>query len=86
MYRVSDTVRSTHGQDGGTVLDIRQGQMFNLNLVGSLILQLLDQNATQQEIVDKIVQEFGVSRHLVENDLQQFLDTLEKHRLVESTD
>ena len=86
MYRVSDTVRSTHGQDGAIVLDIRQGQMFNLNFVGSRILQLLNKGSAQPEIVDEIVREFGVSRHLAENDLQRFLETLEKYRLVESRD
>lgn len=86
MYRVSNTVRSTHGQDGAIVLDIRQGRMFNLNVVGSRILELLNKGLAQPEIVDEIVREFGVSRHLAENDLQRFLETLEKHRLVESAD
>jgi len=83
MYRVSDTVRSTHGQDGAIVLDIRQGQMFNLNLVGSRILLLLSKGSAQPEIVDEIVREFGVSRHLAENDVDAFLLTLRKYRLVE---
>lgn len=86
MYRVSDTVRSTHGQDGAIVLDIRHGQMFNLNFVGSRILQLLNKRSGKPEIVDEIVREFGISPHVAENDLQQFLQTLEKHHLVESTD
>jgi hypothetical protein len=86
MYKVSDSIRSTHGQDGAIVLEIRQGQMFNLNFVGSRILELLNKGSGQPEIVDEIVREFGVSRHVAENDLQQFLQTLEKYRLVESTD
>ena len=28
MYRVSDTVRSTHNRDGAIVLDVRQGQII----------------------------------------------------------
>jgi hypothetical protein len=83
MYRVSDTVRSTHGQDGAIVLDIRQGQMFNFNFVGSRILQLLKDGSAQAEIVDEIVREFGISRHLAENDVHGFLQTLRKYRLVE---
>jgi hypothetical protein len=86
MYRVSESVRSTHGQDGAVVLDIRQGQMFNLNFVGSRILELLKGGSAQQEIVDEIVREFGVSRQLAENDLQSFLETLKKYRVVEDTD
>jgi coenzyme PQQ synthesis protein D (PqqD) len=85
MYKVSEGIRSTHGQDGAIVLDIRQGQMFNLNFVGSRILKLLKDGSPQPEIVNEIVREFGVSRHLAENDVQQFLRTLEKSRLVEST-
>ena len=85
MYRVSDTVRSTHGQDGAIVLDVRQGQMFNLNIVGSRILELLNKGSAQSELVDDIVREFGVTRRTAENDLQQFLETMEKYRLIEST-
>jgi Coenzyme PQQ synthesis protein D (PqqD) len=85
MYRVSEGVRSTHGQDGAIVLDIGQGQMFNLNLVGSRILELLKGGSAQPEIVDQIVLEFGVSRDRAENDAKEFLQTLEKLHLVEST-
>ena len=86
MYRISESVRSTHGQDGAIVLDVRQGQMFNLNLVGSRILELVKDGSAQPEIVDEIIREFGVSRHLAENDVQEFLQTLRKYRLVENTD
>jgi len=84
MYRVSDTVRSTHGLDGAVLLDIRQGQMFNLNFVGSRILKRIEEGSDQPEIVDEIVREFGISRHLAENDVERFLATLRKQRLIES--
>lgn len=86
MYRVSESIRSTHGQDGGVVLDIRRGQMFNLNLVGSRILELLKSGTSEPAIADEIVREFGVSRRLAESDLQTFLDTLSKCRLIENVD
>ena len=86
MYRIPESIRSTHGQDGAVVLDIRQGQMFNLNLVGSRILKLVEGGSAQPEIVEEIVREFGVSRHIAENDVQTFLGTLRKYQLVESTD
>ena len=83
MYRVSDTVRSTHGQDGAIILDIRRGQMFNLNFVGSRIFELLRNGSTQPKIVDEIVREFGVGRDRAEKELQQFLETLTQMHLVE---
>ena len=86
MYKLSEGIRSTHGQDGAVVLDIRQGQMFNLNFVGSRILVLLKEGSSQAEIVDEIVQEFDVSRQLAENDVHDFFETLSKYRLIKNAD
>lgn len=83
MYKVADTVRSTHSQDGAIVLDIQQGQMFNLNFVGSRILELLKAGFTESAIVVDIVREFGISRDSAENDLREFLQALKKCHLVE---
>ena len=83
MYRVSDTVRSTHNQDGAIVLDLRQGQMFNLNFVGSRILELLKSGSAESAIVDEISREFSISRDLAENDVREFLQNLKKSLLVE---
>jgi hypothetical protein len=82
MYRVAEDVRSTHGQDGAIVLDIRQGQMFNLNFVGSRILELLETGATEAAIVDEISQKFEVSRDIAESDVREFIASLTQHHLV----
>lgn len=84
MYRVSESVRSTHGQDGAVVLDIEQGQMFNLNHVGSRILELLQAGSKEPNIVDAISSEFSADRELVERDVHEFFRKLEQYRLVES--
>jgi hypothetical protein len=85
MYRVSEGVRSTHGQDGAIVLDIRQGQMFNLNLVGSRILELLETGTTESAIVDEISQKFEVKRDLAESDVREFIESLKQHRVLEDS-
>jgi hypothetical protein len=82
MHKVSDAVRSTHGRDGAIVLDVRQGQMFNLNLVGSRILELLEGGSTESEIVDIVSREFRAAPDLVERDLREFLETLRSHKLI----
>jgi len=79
---VSDGIRSTHGQDGAIVLDIHEGQMFNLNLVGSKILELLERGLSEPEIVNVISREFNTSREVVENDVREFIESLKKCRLV----
>ena len=83
MYRVANTVRSTHSQDGAIVLDVRQGQIFNLNFVGSRILELLKSGSTESVIVDQISREFSVTRDLAANDVRNFLHNLKKCHLVE---
>jgi len=83
MYRISETVRSTHNQDGAIVLDVRQGQMFNLNFVGSRILELLKSGSAESAIIDQISREFGVSRDLAAKDVRDFLQHLKKCHIVE---
>jgi hypothetical protein len=83
MYRLSNMVRSTHNQDGAILLDIRQGQMFNVNLVGSRVLELLKNGFDESAITDQISCEFGIVRELAESDVRHFLQLLEKRQLVE---
>ena len=83
MHKLSGAVRSTHGQDGAVVLDVQQGQMFNLNLVGSRILELLEHGSTESEIVNAISSEFKATRELVGSDLREFLEVLKGYKLVE---
>ena len=86
MNRVAEGVRSTHGQDGAIVLDIRQGQIFNLNLVGSRILELLETGSTQSAIVDEVSQKFEVSREIAESDVREFIESLKQHHLLEDSE
>ncbi len=82
MYRVSEAVRSTHGPGGAIVLDVQQGQMFNLNRAGSRILELLESGSAEPEIVNVISHEFKVSREVAENDVREFIRALRKHKLL----
>jgi len=59
-------VRTTHGQDGAILLDVREGQMFNINLGGSRILQLLA--GTRTPLAEEISREFAVSWSVVQAD------------------
>ena len=86
MYRVSEGIRSTHGQDGGIVLDVRHGQMFNLNLVASRILELLETGATESAIVDEISQKFEVSRAIAGRDVREFIESLRQHNVIEDSE
>jgi hypothetical protein len=84
LYEVSAGVRSTRNEDGGIVLDIDHGQMFRLNPVGALILQLLGNGCAEAEIVQEIARQYNTSEGTVLADLREFLQSLEEHKLVRS--
>lgn len=71
-----------HGQDGAIVLDVQQGKMFNLNRVGSRILELIESGSAEPEIVNLISEEFSTGREVVENDVREFIESLRTHKLV----
>ena len=83
MLKISDAVRSTHSQDGAILLDVQRGQMFNVNLVGSRILELLESETPESVIADEISRQFSVSRDIANQDTHEFIHALKQHRLIE---
>jgi hypothetical protein len=57
--------------------------MFNLNPVGSRILELLKSGTDELAIVDKIGVEFDVRKDTAEHDVREFIHVLREHRLIE---
>jgi Coenzyme PQQ synthesis protein D (PqqD) len=82
MYRVSETVRTTHGQDGAIMLDIQQGQILHLNPTGSLIFMRLQQGESESQISDEIIHQFRIQPEIVHEDLIEFLQSLERRGLI----
>ena len=56
--------------------------MFNLNPVGSRILELLETGSAESDVVNVISREFNTSREVVENDVREFIESLKKHKLI----
>jgi Coenzyme PQQ synthesis protein D (PqqD) len=82
LYTVSAGVRSARNEDGGTVLDIDQGQMFRLNPVGALILESLGRGCAEIEIAREISRRYSVGEATAAADLREFITSLEEHKLV----
>ncbi len=82
MYRVSDTVRSTHNEDGGIVLDIQKGHLLRLNHTGSAIFQQVEGAQTELQIVEGISQDFHLSHEVARKDVTHFLQSLEAQGLI----
>lgn len=82
MYRVSDTLRATHNQDGAIILAIHTGQVLRLNPTGSLVFQQLQNGSTESQIVKAISERFRLSLKDANDDVYQFLNALERLELI----
>jgi hypothetical protein len=82
MYRVSDTVRSTHTEEGGVVLDIQKGRLLRLNHTGSAIFQQIECAQTELQIIEGIRRHFHLSHEVARKDVTDFLQSLEAQGLI----
>jgi Coenzyme PQQ synthesis protein D (PqqD) len=82
LYTISTGVRSTRNQDGGTLLDISQGQVFRLNVTGSRIFERLQQGQTESQIIDGMSQEFDIAGPAIRSDVREFLSSLAERGLI----
>jgi hypothetical protein len=83
MFRVSDTIRRTETADGGILLDVHHGHMFCLNVVGAKILELMQRGYDESRIADEISRDYGASKEVVRTDVMEFIETLQKHHILQ---
>ncbi|HET8922536.1 MAG TPA: PqqD family protein [Candidatus Acidoferrum sp.] len=83
MFKLSDTIRRTQTAEGGILLDVHHGQMFCLNVVGAKILELMQRGYDQTRIADEISHTYGANREVVRADVLEFIETLQKHHILQ---
>ena len=80
----SETIRSGRSEDGRILLDVRDGQMFSINFVGSQILDLLQQGWDEARIAGEIARAYEVGIEVARADVREFIDALCKYRIVQA--
>jgi DNA-binding MarR family transcriptional regulator len=83
MYRVSDTVLSTHNHDGAIIVDIQHDRLLRLNRTGSDIFQRVATAQTQLQIVEALSRDFHICRQSAQRDVENFLRSLEEQGLIQ---
>jgi hypothetical protein len=84
MTPLANSIRRVSSSDGGILLDIRRGTMFRLNPLATRILDLLDRGESPSRIVEQISAEFEIALDLVQTDVNDFLDALKLHGVLDS--
>jgi hypothetical protein len=82
MYNISETVRTSHGQDGAVILDIQRGRVIRLNVTASFILQCIERGESESQIAGRIAQHFRISHDVAQTDVGDFLRSMKQEGLV----
>ena len=67
-------------------LDLRTCTYISVNPSGAVLWPVLAEGAGRQELVDKLVESFGINHEVASRDLDDFLNVLVERGLVESAD
>ena len=84
MLSTSDSLRSAQTADGRILLDVRHGQMFSLNIVGSKILEFIEHGRNEADIADEISRVYATTIEVVRADVHNFIEGLRKHSIVQA--
>jgi Coenzyme PQQ synthesis protein D (PqqD) len=86
MFHMSNAVRRTKSEDGGVLLDVLHGRMFCLNVVGSRIIDLLEQGFDSAQVAAQISAAYDMNIETVTADVRDFIEHLNKHHILEVRD
>jgi hypothetical protein len=86
MLHTSDTLRNAKTGDGRILLDVRRGQMFSVNVVGSQILEFVEQGWDEGRIAEEISRIYAVSVETARTDIRDFIRTLRNHDILRAND
>ena len=84
FMKISEHVRTTTTRDGAVLMNIKGGSMLTLNPTGSIIWERLSEGLTTAQIAAQLASEFGISQGKASADVNEFLEQLEAHHLIES--
>jgi hypothetical protein len=82
MLTISRSARLSKSPDGGVLLDVDLGVVFSLNLVGTRIVELLQDGNSVTTLANAISREFQISNDVARSDVDNFLIVLQTQKLL----
>lgn len=64
------------------MMDLERGKYFALNSIGSRIWELIENEITIKEIINKLLEEYEVDNDTCEKTVGEFIDRLSKEKLI----
>lgn len=72
--------------ENGFVFNPTTGDSFSVNELGALIINEIKTGKSKNEIIETISLEFDAEKSTIEKDLDEYLNVLSNHQLVEIND
>lgn len=82
MYRISDKVVFREIDDRIVLINLESGFYYSLNESGCFIFNLLRKNKDLPEVLDELRGKYGVSVETADKDLGQFIEALEREKII----
>ena len=82
IFSISEEVLFQEVSGELVLLDLSGENYFGLDEIGARIWQLLDQGRSVGELLDTLLDEYNVSREILENDLEELLGKLSEAGLI----
>ncbi len=65
------------------ILNLADGQYYGLNEIGARIVQLMSRGEDISSITQNLLGEFDVEQSVLERDIQDLIEKLQQHALIE---
>lgn len=82
-YRRNPDLIGASIDDDLVMMSVDKGQYYGLSGVAPRVWELLENPHTFDQLVDRVLEEFEVTRDVCEKDLSEFLEQMEEFGLVE---
>lgn len=69
--------------DNGFIFKPSTGESFTTNEIGLLIIQLLKENKSGEEIINEIISEFDIDNVTAGRDMYDFLDFMKRENMID---
>lgn len=76
MKKIKRELKIIEQDNGAMIFDKSRGIYFQVNHVGKLLIQGLDEGKTRNELVAELEKTFGLESAIAENDVNEFLSML----------
>lgn len=83
MIKRVDKIDATEFNDEKVMMDIEKGKYYALNEVGSSIWDKIESTISVSDIVEKLLEEYDVSKEQCTEEVLNYLNNLEKEKLIE---